>query len=115
METPDIISHATTALGASATMGAIAKFMIQNWIKKQEDRAVKTAEALQAHGDKTAEAMEGVRIELAKMSVKLETLQRTAEATAEYGKIIAVLQTRFEEYNRHLNNLGQKVRDLNGM
>lgn len=114
MEAPDIVTHATAAVGGSVTMGALAKYLIQNWIKKHDERADKTGEALQDLGEKTATALEAIRIELGKISIRLEGLQRSSDATVEYGKTIAVMEVRIADFGRCLNGLGQKVKNLNG-
>jgi hypothetical protein len=51
-------------------------------------------------------------VELAKIGVRLDGLQRTADASTKYGESIAVLQSKLEDTNRCLNGLGQKVRNL---
>jgi uncharacterized membrane protein YqiK len=114
METPDILGTAGAGAGGVITMGAIAKWLIQNWIKKHDDRAEKQAEAHRGLADVMAQSLEAIRVELGKISVRLEMLQETSSAMVEIGKTVAVMEVRIADFGKCLNGLGQKVRNLNG-
>ncbi len=101
MEITDAATHAASGAGGVLSMGYIAKILIQNWIRKQDQKS-----------DEVGKAIQGVAVELAKVGVKLEGLQRSAEATNRYGEAIAVLQTKVEDLSRCINGLGQKVRAI---
>ncbi len=114
METPDIIGTAAGGAGGAVALGALVKWLIQYWIKKSDERAEKTTTTVQVLSDKTADKLEAIMVELGKISVRLEHLQTSADATAELGKALAVVDKRVEGLERGLNGLGAKVRSLNG-
>lgn len=93
-------------------MGLLAKILITSWIKNHEKQADKTSEAVLVMGEKTAEALNHIAVELAKFGVKMGQLERAAEVTSEYGKSIAVMEVRLADFGKCLNGLGQKVKRL---
>jgi hypothetical protein len=112
MELADLATHGASALGGSVTIGLVAKILIQNWIKSKDEQTAKNGADLKEHTDKTGTTLTAVVVELAKIGVRLDGLQRTADASTKYGESIAVLQSKLEDTNRCLNGLGQKVRNL---
>ncbi len=112
MEAPDLISTAAGGAGGVITMGALAKWLIQNWIKKHEERSEKNTAAIQSVAERTATALEAIKIEIAKISTKLEMLQAVTESVAQYGQTLAVLKHQSEALGASLNGLGQKVKRL---
>lgn len=112
MELVDLAAHGASALGGASAIGIVAKVLIQNWIKTRDEQTAKNGEDLKEHTDKTSATLTTVVVELAKIGVRLDGLQRSADATTKYGESIAVLQSRLEDTNRNINNLGAKVRNL---
>ena len=101
IEMTDAATHLASGGAGVVSMGYIAKVLIQNWIKKKDER-----------DDKTAEAFLTVAVELGKIGVRLEGLQRTSDASTRYGEAIAVLREKTEGLEKDFNGLGRKVRGL---
>lgn len=108
MEMTDAATHLASGGAGVVSMGYIAKVLIQNWIKKQEEKD----KIQEQKSDKTAEALTAVAVELAKVGVRMEGLQRSADASTLYGEAIAVLKEQMKDLKKDFNGLGNKVRGL---
>lgn len=108
MELTDAATHAASGAGGVLSMGLLAKVLIQRWIKERDKMDEDVKGVLTAVGEK----LTTVAVELGKIGVKLEMLQRSADASAQYGAAIAVLQTRVDDLGKNLNGLGQKVKSM---
>lgn len=106
VELADAVGHAASAAGGGVTIGWIAKFLIQNWIKAHDSRADKIGEAL----EKVAAKLGSIAVELGKVEVRLGALETSAAKAGEFGEKIAILGTRLTTAERNLNGLGQKLR-----
>lgn len=101
MEVADVATHAASGMGGVAFMGYVARLLVVRHLKRRDEK-----------DDKTAEALNDVAVELAKIDVRLQTLQKSVDATAKHGEAIAVLQSQMTDVKRDVNNIGCKVRGL---
>jgi hypothetical protein len=97
-----VASALTGVAGGAGSIGLVAKYIIQHWIKNHDKRA-----------DKMGDGMQAVAVELAKVGVKLEALEKVVERVGRRGEDVAVLKSEMKVVRENLNGLGAKFRSLN--
>lgn len=96
----DVVVPAVSAIGGGVSVGWVAKVLLQNWFKRNEE-----------NHDKAATQIQSMSIGMTRIEEQLKVLGRIEAASRDQDKVLAVLQARFEKLMDDVNRMGRKLRE----
>ena len=98
---PDLLTPAVSAVGGGLTVGWIAKVMIQNWIRRNE----------QSH-EQNSKSIHEIQIALTRIEEQTRGMSRIEDQVRSQDKSVAVMESQLKKLIDDLNAIGQKLRQV---